>query len=60
MENKLFKKHNLAGLHEAGLHDHFNRGFFRPIFFHFESLLITFDLLEKSLGRKPAPIKVIM
>jgi len=30
------------------------------MFFHFESFLITFDWLEKSLDRKPAPIEVIM
>jgi len=59
----------IAGLHAAGLHDHFNRrrlsieAFFQPIFslfFHFESFLITFDWLEKSFDRKPAPIEVIM
>jgi len=34
--------------------------FFQPIFFHFESFLITFDWLEKILDRKPDPIEVIM
>jgi len=32
---------------------------FQPVFFfYFESVLITFDWLEKSLDRKPAPIEV--
>jgi len=49
--------------HLAGLHNHFNRDFFSAnlfSFYHFESFLITFDWLEKSLDRKPAPIEVIM
>jgi len=29
-------------------------------FFYFESFLITFDWLEKSLNRNPAPIEVII
>jgi len=39
------------------------RGFFPANlfpFFHFESFLIIFDWLEKSLNRKPAWIEVIM
>jgi len=41
----------------------FYQGFFpaNPFsFFHFKSFLITFDWLEKSLDRKPAPIEAIM
>jgi len=43
------------------LHDHFIRSRLSiKAFFHFESFLITLDLLENSLDRKPVPIEVIM
>jgi len=53
---------NIAGLHDlTSIEAAFYRGFF-PVsfFFYFESFLISFDWLEKSLDRKPAPIDVII